>query len=390
MKIKILADFQKNQLYCDNKNVNWTIEKDDLVNDINKFHFFKFLEIDETWNFEPNSRYIFPIFWDIVIAHSEQLLEEFTNKITNFVNNNIQLFLNKQLILVFLDPLEGNIVTTSSTNYICSNFNNKIENIYYISGNFNSKNLNNFFKFLYVEQWQYHLTPTNSIIEYFPKKDYINLNRMARVHRCILMQKIIDNKLLDNGYNTWANTSWSKDSHSCKYSSNLFNIYTKLNPNTTIRDQTYDILDCEYIGDDNPTLQTPIEFCKKTFIYLVTETHIDNDNFFISEKTYKPIAIGMPFIVLGNPGTLAHLREKGYATFSDWIDESYDKDLPIEERIDIIVQNLIRISKMSDIEKINIRRQMNEICEHNLNLYKLLNRKNNFIEILKLIEKEMI
>ena len=34
---------------------------------------------------------------------------------------------------------------------------------------------------------------------------------------------------------------------------------------------------------------------------------------------------------------------------------------------------------MSDIEKINIRRQMNEICEHNLNLYKLLNRKNNFI-----------
>ena len=54
--------------------------------------------------------------------------------------------------------------------------------------------------------------------------------------------------------------------------------------------------------------------------YLTTETHVDNNVLFISEKTYKPISIGMPFMSLGNPGTLEYLRSKGFITFSDWID----------------------------------------------------------------------
>jgi hypothetical protein len=390
MKIKILSEFQKNQFYNDNMSANWILQTDKLVDDSNKFHFFKYLEIDETWEFKSNERYIFPIFWKN-ISHSSELLKEFSNAVIQFVEQNIQLFLNEQLILVFLDPLEGNWCTTKCTNDISLHFKDRIKNIYYISGNYNSKNQDNFFKFLYVEQWQYHLDPLGSIIEYTPKKDYINLNRMARIHRCILMQKIIDNNLINEGYNTWANSSnWDAEMSSKHSSFNLFDTYSTLNPNNTINNQKYDTLDCEYVGNENPTLKTPTEFCKNTFVYIVTETHTNNEDFFISEKTYKPIAIGMPFIVLGNPGTLSYLREKGYATFSDWIDESYDKDLPIEERIDIVVQNLIRISKMSDIEKINIRRQMNINCEHNLNLYKILNKKNNFIETLKLIQRGMI
>jgi len=250
---------------------------------------------------------------------------------------------------------------------------------YHISADYKLKYKENKFKFCYIDMWQYHVEPQANIINYVPKKDYINLNRMPRLHRCLLIQSLIDNLLLDKGYNTWA---LANKTNNFMYSAGFLDIFKE--------NQNYDILDVVNIDRENPTFHVPIDYCRESYIYIVTETHIDNGCFFLSEKSYKPIAIGMPFMILGNPGTLQYLREKGYATFSDWIDESYDLDLPLEERIDIIVQNLIKISKMSDIEKINIRRQMNEICKHNLNLYKLFNRKNSLIETLKLIEKQMI
>jgi len=258
---------------------------------------------------------------------------------------------------------------------------------YHISADYKLKYKENKFKFCYIDMWQYHVEPQANIINYVPKKDYINFNRMPRLHRCLLIQSLIDNFLLDKGYNTWAISNKNDTSKTSIYFFDQFKIQ---HPNNTIENQNYDILDIENIDQENPTLLVPIDHCRESFIYIVTETFVDNDCFFISEKSYKPIAIGMPFMILGNPGTLQYLREKGYVTFSDWIDESYDLDLPLEERINIIVQNLIKISKMYDIEKINIRRQMNEICEHNLNLYKLFNRKNSLIETLKLIEKGMI
>ena len=44
----------------------------------------------------------------------------------------------------------------------------------------------------------------------------------------------------------------------------------------------------------------------------------------ISEKTYKSIAVGKPFVLFGQTGALRCLRSLGYKTFSPWIDESYD------------------------------------------------------------------
>ena len=62
MKIKILAEFQKTQLFRDNMSVGWQLENDNVIDDNNKFHFFKYLEVDTTWDFERNVSYIFPIF----------------------------------------------------------------------------------------------------------------------------------------------------------------------------------------------------------------------------------------------------------------------------------------------------------------------------------------
>ena len=57
------------------------------------------------------------------------------------------------------------------------------------------------------------------------------------------------------------------------------------------------------------------------------ETHFDADGSggaFLTEKTFKAIKHGQPFIIVGCPGSLAALRELGYKTFDHAIDNSYD------------------------------------------------------------------
>ena len=57
------------------------------------------------------------------------------------------------------------------------------------------------------------------------------------------------------------------------------------------------------------------------------ETHYDADQSggaFLTEKTFKPIKYGQPFVIVGSPGSLAALRKLGYRTFDHAIDNSYD------------------------------------------------------------------
>jgi hypothetical protein len=75
----------------------------------------------------------------------------------------------------------------------------------------------------------------------------------------------------------------------------------------------------------------------------VLETHFDADQSggaFITEKTWKPIKFGQPFVVIGPAGTLAALRTAGYSVFDDVLDNTYDTIENNTERY-IAVRNLL-------------------------------------------------
>jgi len=74
-----------------------------------------------------------------------------------------------------------------------------------------------------------------------------------------------------------------------------------------------------------------------TYFSLVTETIFDCPYSFRTEKIWKPIAIGHPFIVVSNFGYLRDLKQLGFQTFDHLIDESYDLISNNQERIDRIV-----------------------------------------------------
>ena len=64
---------------------------------------------------------------------------------------------------------------------------------------------------------------------------------------------------------------------------------------------------------------------KDSYIHLVTETTV-SPGVFVTEKTWRPIAYGQLFLILGNPGTVEFLRSQGVDVFDDLIDHSYDNE----------------------------------------------------------------
>ena len=113
-----------------------------------------------------------------------------------------------------------------------------------------------------------------------------------------------------------------------------------------------------------------ISYYENTCFELVTETlgggitADDDDAFYLTEKTLKPIAMGHPFIMLSTKHFLKNLRGLGFKTFGDFIDESYDECDNVNDRVEIISKELERLNITESKKFYNDTRA---ICEYNQN-----------------------
>jgi hypothetical protein len=103
--------------------------------------------------------------------------------------------------------------------------------------------------------------------------------------------------------------------------------------------------------------------CTDSYIHFVTESNV-SDKVFITEKTWKPIASGQLFLLLGNPGTVEFLRNWGVDCFDDIIDHKYyDHELDCLIRMHKI-QSIIDSLIQQDLAKIycetESRRKLNQ------------------------------
>jgi nucleoside-diphosphate-sugar epimerase len=206
------------------------------------------------------------------------------------------------------------------------------------------------------DSWIDYRILNKKIVEYKPKDKknlILSYNRNPRPHRIHLVNQLIENGLFELG-----KISLGKFEDQGRYKS--------LSEMTPIEiDRTLDI---------NWAVNIEIPDYKSTFISLVTETLIDTSILFMSEKIWKPIVTGHPFILLGNVNTLSYLKELGFKTFDKWIDESYDLEPDHHKKIDKVVNELNKFKNKSVQELVDIRKEMYEVC--------LFNR-NKFVEIIK-------
>lgn len=65
----------------------------------------------------------------------------------------------------------------------------------------------------------------------------------------------------------------------------------------------------------------------RSYFHIIIETHFDADGSggaFLTEKTYKCIKYGQPFVIVGTRGSLEVLRQHGYRVFDTVLDNRYD------------------------------------------------------------------
>ena len=82
---------------------------------------------------------------------------------------------------------------------------------------------------------------------------------------------------------------------------------------------------------------------------------------FVTEKTWKSVAMQHPFMIVGEPGTLQHLHSLGFETFENLWPESYDTTQSTSHRIDQVVQNVVQYN-MAPLDQLTLQK-----LEHNRN-----------------------
>jgi hypothetical protein len=99
-----------------------------------------------------------------------------------------------------------------------------------------------------------------------------------------------------------------------------------------------------------------------TYFSLVTETVFEYPYSFRTEKIWKPIAIGHPFVIAANCGYYRDLKNLGFQTFSHVIDESFDLIENNQKRIEkiaAVVEDLCR----QDLAQ--LQSQCYNVCKYN-------------------------
>jgi len=104
----------------------------------------------------------------------------------------------------------------------------------------------------------------------------------------------------------------------------------------------------------------------ESLLYLVTETVATGRRHHITEKTFKPIALGMPFVIVGTRGSLEYLRSYGFRTFEGIWDESYDS-AEDDVRIARIASLLRSLDELPAEVKQDLFDAAQEVIEHNWN-----------------------
>jgi len=93
-------------------------------------------------------------------------------------------------------------------------------------------------------------------------------------------------------------------------------------------------------------LKAPLFEARVNSLFEVTaETRFTGEHFF-SEKTFWPIHLGKPFLMVNGANSLAALRSLGYKTFSPYIDESYDLETDGSARVEMVVLELVKLKNL--------------------------------------------
>lgn len=218
---------------------------------------------------------------------------------------------------------------------------------------------------------------------------FISLSRLRRFHRTVFNARLFEKQLQHKGLVSYHNLVDKTDQHNtstivggdlnlsflttapcfAKLNQQIFlnkqhnrelvetfkseiSFFSNLQDQNNIQDKTF-----------SNSLQNSI--LNQALVFVALETTVQYPGPFLSNISFKGIADKRPFVILGVPGTLHFLQQLGFKTFDQWWDESYDQEQDLENRIDMIIDILDQLAKLSPAEWQHLCSDMQKILDHN-------------------------
>lgn len=107
------------------------------------------------------------------------------------------------------------------------------------------------------------------------------------------------------------------------------------------------------------------KFLQNSFVYVITETVGDYPYPYFSEKTWKAMICGVPFMLVGSQYSIKTLKEFGFQTFDRWWCEDYDSQLCVADRIESIASELQKLCLLDFDTLKQLQQQMSDVIAHN-------------------------
>jgi len=192
-------------------------------------------------------------------------------------------------------------------------------------------------------------------------KSYTNLNRFPKSHRVGLMIRLMENNLLNVGFNSLlTNNQGYEELNTILYDNENQSIFLKESKKSIekLSGMLPIVLDLEQGDDGHPigddTITIPYPLLLNSYFSIVTESHFrEVDKFIISEKISKALVGMHPFFLYAQPYTLKYLNNNGFQTFGDIIDESYDEETDDKKRFEMVTKEIINFFKNNTLEDLH-------------------------------------
>jgi hypothetical protein len=199
-------------------------------------------------------------------------------------------------------------------------------------------------------------------------KKYLCLNRRWRLHRPMMVAMLHGRNLLQHGHVSLAP---SDTPHMDSWDSALSQLQAlypddEMFRNEAIRKLPHLYLDTKDLKTNRAEYEDSIlPYYEDTFFSVVNETTYFENIPFLSEKIFKVIAMGHPFILSSSPNTMQYLHQLGYRTFHPIIDESYDGEVDHRKRMLMIVDEIEKLCRMDKGETAAFLSKIRPIVKHN-------------------------
>jgi hypothetical protein len=192
-----------------------------------------------------------------------------------------------------------------------------------------------------------------------PDKKFLCLNRRMFHHKYKVIEELFNRGLLEDTRFSWVDNKSEKNLSNKNLISHLG---IDVNDFKSIQLEGDVMYGKDLSRKDEHLYTINPDWYYKSRVNIITETILEGQEVHITEKTWKAIYLGIPFVIYASKNHLKTLREMGFKTFNTLINEDYDSmagDVKLKQIID----------SAEELAGIYNKPEVLEICKFNQKIY---------------------